>query len=167
VLPTTLAGANLGSWPDAGGVRGRERTEIGSMETSVIDCCTVSRILQGAAASGPQAMTSGTVLIESRGQLHVTASYTMVTGEGAGASIDVEVIEPQRHVLREPAARPEPPAATARPEPRLTPPPRPQDLPRRDGQDNDGKKPEGKNPDGKPKEKKIDKKPGGRRARKR
>jgi hypothetical protein len=115
-------------------------------------------------------MTSGTVLIESRSPLHVTASYTMVTGEGAGASIDVEVIEPQRHVLREPAERPEPPAATARPEPRLTPPPRPQDLPRRDRQGYDGKKPEGKKPDGKtpdgrPKEKKTDKKPGGRRAR--
>jgi hypothetical protein len=167
VLPTTLAGANLGGWPDAGGVRGRERTEIGSMETSVIDCCSVSRILQGAAATGPQAMTSATVLIESRSPLHVTASYTMVTAAGTGASIDVEVIEPQRHVLREPAPRPEPPAATAQPEPRLTPPPRPQDLPRRDGQGNDGKKPEGKDSGGKPKEKKAGKKPGGRRTRQR
>lgn len=132
VLPTTFAAADIGRWPDTAGVRARERIEIGSMETSVIDCCSVSHLLVGKVPSEPQAMTSATVLIESAIPLHVTVTYTMATGEGAGASIDVEVVEPQRQVVRERVLRPEPPAGTPRPEPRTTPPPRPQDLPRCD-----------------------------------
>jgi hypothetical protein len=145
VLPTTLAGASTGRWPEAMGIRAREQREIGSMETSVVDCCSVSRLLLGAEPQGPQPLTMGTVLIESPVPLHVTATYTIVTGEGAGSSIDVEIVEPHRHVVRQPVKRPDPPAV-APIEPRLTPPPRPQDVPRRDTyeSDHDNQKPEGK-----------------------
>jgi hypothetical protein len=131
LLPTTLAGANTGSWPEAAGIRARQRIELGSMQTSVVDCCSVLRLVLGAQPQGQQPLTSGTVLIESPSPLHVTATYTLVTGEGAGSSIDVEVIEPQRHVVREPVKRPQLPVRVVQPESRSTPPPRPQDLPRR------------------------------------
>lgn len=146
VLPTTLSGAATGRWPEAAGIRARERREIGSMTTTVVDCCTVLRLLLGAEPHGPQPLTSGTVLIESPLPLHVTATYTMVTGDGAGSSIDVEVVEPQRHVVREPVKRPDPPARVAQLEPRLTPPPRPQDVPRRStrGRDQEYQKPDGR-----------------------
>jgi hypothetical protein len=157
VLPTTLAGADTGSWPEAAGIRARERSEIGSMKTSVVDCCSVLRLLLGAEPHGPQPLTMGTVLIESPLPLHITATYTMVTGDGAGSSIDVEVVKPQRHVVREPVKRPDLPARIALPEPRLTPPPRPQDVPRRnirasnqDYQEPDGKRPGANQTDGKP-----------------
>lgn len=136
VLPTNLIGASTGGWPTASGIRARERSEIDSMKTSVIDCCSVSRLLLGAESHGPQLLTMGTVLIESPLPLHVTVTYTMVAGDGVGSSIDVEVVEPQSHVVREPVERPEPPARKALPESRLTPP-RPQDVPRRDILKND------------------------------
>lgn len=132
VLLTTFAGATTGRWPESSGIRSRERIEIGSMETTVVDCCTVQRMLVGAEVQGPNPMTSGTVLIESQVPLHVTATYTMVTGGGTGASIDVEVITPQRHVVLKPVKRQEPPSShTAPPEPQRGPPPRPQDVLRR------------------------------------
>lgn len=131
VLPPTQTGANTGRWPESVGIRARERSEIGSMKTTVVDCCSVLRLLLDAEPHGPQPLTMGTVLIESPLPLHVTATYTMVRGDGAGSSIDIDVIEPQRHAVREPVQRPAPPARMAPPEPRLTPPPRPQDVPRR------------------------------------
>jgi len=57
VVPTTLAGAKTRSWPETAGIRARERSEIGSMETVVVDCCTVSRLLLGAEPQGQQPLT--------------------------------------------------------------------------------------------------------------
>jgi hypothetical protein len=144
VLPTTLAGASTGNWPEAAGIRAQERSEIDSRKTSVIDCCSVALLLLGAEPQGSQPLTTGTVLIESPLPLHVTVTYTMVTGDGAGSSIDVEVVKPQRHDVREPTKRPELPARKAQPESRMAPPPRPQDVPRQDlrEKDQDNQKPD-------------------------
>lgn len=130
VVPTTLAGAETGHWPDAGHLEARDRTEIGSLETSVVNCCTLAELMLGAPPPGPSPEIMATVLVESEEPLHVTATYTMVSEEGQGASIDVELVTGERRTDQVRSEPPEPPARSAPVTP--APPPRPQDVKRQD-----------------------------------
>ncbi len=133
VVPTTLAGATTGHWPETGELQVRDRTEIGSLETSVVDCCTLAELLLGATPRGPSPEITSTVLVESPAPLHVTATYTMVPETGDGVSIDVETIAGERQTQRVPTERPAPPTRATPVAP--PPPPRPQDVKRRNRDD--------------------------------
>ncbi|NNE22794.1 MAG: VWA domain-containing protein [Rhizobiales bacterium] len=132
VLATAFSGAVLGRWPDAADVRAHDRMKLEPMSSTTIDCCSVNALLLGAPTTAPQALTQGTVLIESLARLHVTAAYTMTGSAGAGASIDIEVVEPVSVTSRvEAPDRPDPHTIGTRPTVRSNPPPRPQDIPRK------------------------------------
>jgi hypothetical protein len=131
VVPTTFAGATSGRWPDSAGPRAEDTILLAPGEATTIDCCSVGKMLLGAAAPGGGPLTYGLVTLDSAAEVEVHATYTVTAADGGAPSIDVERIAPIEAAIREPVPRPPaPPAPPPRPSP--PPPPRPQDVPRRE-----------------------------------
>ena len=131
VVPTTLAGATSGRWPDAVPQRAEDKIILAAGEATTIDCCSVGALLLGGAAPADGAVTYGIIALESSLRLDVTATFTAVGVEGTSPSIDVERIDPTEKRLREAAQKHEAPAAKPR-RVQQEPPPRPQDVPRQE-----------------------------------
>jgi hypothetical protein len=128
VVPTELAGAVAGRWPDTSPTRARARIVLGAGEATTIDCCSLSALLLGATAPAALPMTLGVVVLESPVEVQVSAAYTVVAADGSSPSIDVETIEPQAVRVREARPAPSLPAVPADAPVRTQPPPRPQDT---------------------------------------
>lgn len=141
VFPTTIGGATSGRWPDAVTRRADDKITLAPRSATTIDCCSISALLLGAIAPAGGAATHGVISIESSIRIDVSAVYTAAGQEGASVSIDVEKIEPAESRVHIAVKKPEPrrPAAVRV---QMTPPPRPQDILRKEGRkEQDEKKP--------------------------
>jgi len=92
-IPVVLAGAPAGREPKVAKVRAEDRILLPPQSATMDDCCRMSTLLLGGAASSLMPLTIGFLEITASGELAVTAVYTTSgVKDESGVSIRVEQI---------------------------------------------------------------------------
>ena len=131
VVPTTLAGATSGRWPEMVEKRASDKIVLKPRAATTIDCCAIGEMLLGAIPPASSATTYGVLTIESSAMIDANATFTVVSAEGASVSIDVERILAQEVQVIEAAPPPRVPEKAPQ-RTQTAPPPKPQDIPRQE-----------------------------------
>lgn len=131
VIPTTLAGATSGRWPEMVERRALDKIVLKPGSATTIDCCAIGEMLLGASPPSSNATTYGVLAFESSARIDVSATFTVVADEETSVSINVERILPQEVRVSEAVAPPRAPdKAPLRAQ--NAPPTKPQDTPRQE-----------------------------------